>query len=318
MRPGAWLPAALTLAGGLAVFAARSDSLRETAFTILLCIALTSSLNIFLGFTGYVNFGNIVFFGLGGYTGMYFLTVYDWPLYGGALAGGFVAAALAVLLGLAILRLRGAYFALATIGVNEAARAFVTNFTPFGGATGLSLNFAAYQKYGGAAQALWLVYGAMLAVVVATLLAALAIKRSRFGLGLLAIREDEDAALTLGVDATLYKTLAYGASAFFPGVAGALFFFKNGNIEPGDAFRLQMSIESLVMLMLGGLGTVLGPVLGAFGYERLRGLLLTSAALKNLHLVFAGFALLLIVLFVPHGIVGTLRRRYPKTRRYLE
>jgi branched-chain amino acid transport system permease protein len=317
-RPGSWLVLLGTLAGGLAIPAIGNDSLRETAFTILLCIALTSSLNIFLGFTGYVNFGHIVFFGLGGYTGMYFLTAYDWPLAGAALAGGFVAAALAVLLGLPILRLRGAYFALATIGINEAARAFVNNFAPFGGATGLSLNFTVYQRYGGAAHALWATYGAMLAATMATLVTALAIKRSRFGLGLLAIREDEEAALTLGVDAALYKALAYGISAFFPGVVGALFFFKNGNIEPGDAFRLHMSIESLVMLMLGGQGTVLGPVLGALGYERLRGVLLTSAALKNLHLVFAGLALLLIVLFMPHGIVGGLRRRYPKSRRYLE
>jgi branched-chain amino acid transport system permease protein len=308
----------LILVAGLAVLVIRDDSLRETAFTVLLYVALASSLNIFLGFTGYVNFGHIVFFGLGGYAAMYFLAVHNWPLPAAALAGGFVASALAVILGLAVLRLRGAYFALATIGVNEAARAFVNNFAPFGGATGLSLNFSAYQQYGGASAALWTVYGLMLAVALATVFTALAIKGSRFGLGLLAIREDEDAALAMGVDAPSYKTLAYGISAFFPGVVGALFFFKNGNIEPGDAFRLHLSIEVLVMIMLGGQGTVLGPALGALGYERLRGLLLTSEVLKNMHLVFAGLSLLLIVLFVPLGIVGELRRRIRRLRRFLE
>jgi branched-chain amino acid transport system permease protein len=317
-RPGVWLTPLATLAAGLAVLAAHNDSLRETAFTILFYVAIASSLNIFLGFTGYVNFGHIVFFGLGGFAGMYFMTAHNWPLPGAALAGGFVASALAVILGLAILRLRGAYFALATIGINEAARAFVNNFAPFGGATGMSLNFAVYQKYGGAASALWTVYGMMLAVAVAAVLVSLAVKGSRFGLGLLAIREDEDAALTMGVDAPLYKTAAYAISAFFPGVVGALFFFKNGNIEPADAFRLHMSIESLVMIMLGGQGTVLGPALGALGYERLRGLLLTSESLKNMHLVLAGVSLLLIVLFAPHGIVGAVRRRFPKWRRLLE
>ncbi|NLH47750.1 MAG: branched-chain amino acid ABC transporter permease [Myxococcales bacterium] len=317
-QPPVWLYPLLLLAAGAAVFFAHDDSLRETAFIVLLYIVLVSSLNIFLGFTGYVNFGHIVFFGLGGYTAMYFLTAHAWSLFAAALAGGFVASALAVLLGMAVLRLRGAYFALATIGVNEAARAFVNNFGPFGGATGLSLNFVVYQKYGGPAQALWFVYGLMLAVALAVVIVSLAIKRSRFGLGLLAIREDEDAAQTMGVDAPLFKTLAYAVSAFFPGVVGALYFFKNGNIEPGDAFRLHMSIESLVMIMLGGQGTVLGPLVGALGYERLRGLLLTSDLFKNMHLVFAGGALLLIVLFIPQGIVGALRHRFTRLRRYLE
>ena len=121
----------------------------------------------------------------------------------------------------------------------------------------------------------------------------------------------------MGVSAPRFKTAAYALSALAPGMVGTLFFFKNGNVEPGDAFRLQMSIEMLVMVMLGGQGTVLGPVLGAVTYERLRGFLLTSPLFKNLHLAFAGLALLLIVLFVPTGVVGWLRARFPRLRRLL-
>src|SRR4030042_1101000 len=100
------------------------------------------------------------------------------------------------------------------------------------------------------------------------------IRTSKFGLGLMAIRENEDAAEVMGVVAPSAKTWAYVLSAIFPGIVGVLFFFKNGNVEPGDAFRLHLSIETLVMVMLGGQGTVLGPVLGALGYQWLRGALL--------------------------------------------
>src|SRR4030042_1148014 len=154
LRPGLWIPLSFVLIWGLAVLVLRQDTLRETTFVLLMFVGLASSLNILLGYTGYVSFGHIVFFGLGGYTGFYLLSQQGWPLYIAALAGGVLSAGLAWLLGLAVLRLRGAYFALATIGLNEAARAFVSNFAPFGGATGLFVHFSAYEKYGGARPAL--------------------------------------------------------------------------------------------------------------------------------------------------------------------
>jgi branched-chain amino acid transport system permease protein len=98
---------------------------------------------------------------------------------------------------------------------------------------------------------------------------------------------------------------------------GAMFFFKNGHIEPHDAFRLHMSIEWIVMVMLGGFGTVLGPLIGAAAYQRLRGLLLVSPLFKNIQLAVAGGLLLLIILFVPAGVVGWLRQRFTKLRRVL-
>ena len=317
-QPGFWLTLSLVLVGGLAVLVTHQDTLREMVFTLLMFVSLVSSLNILLGYTGYINFGHIVFFGLGGYTGFYLLSQQNWSLYSAALAGGFVSALLAALLGLSILRLRGAYFALATIGINEAARAFVNNFGPFGGPTGMFVNFSVYSQYGGAAQALWTIYTLLLVITLLVLLVSFLVKYSRFGLGLMAIREDEDAAMVMGVNAPRLKTIAYVISAFFPGIIGTLFFFKNGNVEPDDAFRLQMSIEILVMVMLGGLGTVLGPVVGAVAYERLRGYLLTSPIFKNLHLAFAGLSLLLIVLFVPAGLIGWLRARFPRLRGVLE
>jgi len=317
-QPAFWLTIAVVLAIGLLTLVTAQDTLREGMFTLLMFVALASSLNILLGYTGYVSFGHIVFFGLGGYCGFYLLSQRGWPLHSAALAGGVASAVLAMLLGLAILRLRGAYFALATIGINEAARAFVNNFDPFGGPTGLFVNFAVYQRYGGASQALWQTFTFLWVVTIVVLVTSFMIKYSRFGLGLLAIREDEDAALVMGVRAPVAKTMAFMISAFFPGIIGTLFFFKNGNVEPGDAFRLHMSIETLVMVMLGGQGTVFGPLLGAATYQELRRYLLTSPVFKNLHLAFAGLVLLLIILFVPAGVLGWLRRRFPRLRRVLE
>jgi branched-chain amino acid transport system permease protein len=308
----------LVLIWGLFVLVVRRDTFRETAFTLMMCVALASSLNILLGYTGYVSFGHIVFFGLGGYFGFYLLSIHEWPLVPASLAGGLLSALLAGLVGMAVLRLRGAYFALATIGINEAARAFVSNFEPFGGATGLFINFAIYEQYGGAGPALWTTFTYLWVTTLMVLFISYLVKHSRFGLGLMAIREDEDAAMVMGVKAPQAKTITYVISAFFPGVIGTLYFFKNGNVEPGDAFQLHMSIESLVMVMLGGQGTVLGPLVGALTYQGLRGYLITSPIFKSLHLAVAGLILLLIVLFVPAGAVGWVRDRFPRWRRVLE
>ncbi len=323
LHPGFWITLLIVLGLGLAPVFTRDASTREVGFTILLAITMAVSLNIILGYTGYVSFGHVVFYGLGGYVGMYLIGTWKAPLPMAVLGGGAAAAVLAFLLGKAILRLRGAYFALATIGVNEAVRTFVSNFTPFGGPTGIELQFSVYKPYGGAAQALWLTYYGVVGIALFAVLLSYYIKTSKFGLGLMSIREDEDAAEVMGVVTPNAKTLAFVFSAFLPGMLGVLFFFKNGNVEPADAFRLGFSIESLVMIMLGGQGTLLGPVIGALGYQRLRSTLLTSSAmigslpLKDFQLVIAGLLMLVIILFIPAGLVGWLRQRFAFLRRIL-
>ena len=312
-----WVVVGAVGAAGLWPLITRSDTARENMFLILMFVTLASSLNIVLGYTGYVNFGHIVFFGLGGYVGFFLIAKQGWHLIPAALAASLVTAALAAALGSIVLRLRGAYFALATIGINEAMRALMINWETFGGAVGLEMDFRRYQAYGGPRDALWLAYGLLVLVALGAVVLSYGVRMSKFGLGLLAIREDEDAAMVLGIAAPRAKTIAYVLSAIFPAMVGTLFFFKNGNIEPGDAFRLHMSVEGIVMIMLGGYGTVMGPVVGAAAYERLRGYLLTSPLFKNLQLAFAGLLLLLIILFVPDGLVGWLRNRFPKVRRVL-
>jgi branched-chain amino acid transport system permease protein len=317
-RPFFWIVLAVTAIFALVPGISGDVSLRESLLLGAVYIVLASNLNLMIGYTGYVNFGNIAFFGLGGYLGMYMVTVLHWPLWLASLIAGACVSLLALLLGLGILRLRGAYFALATIGIVEAVKALVANLPVFGGASGMYLSFSSFAPLGGPRHALWIVYFAIVALMGVSLLLSLAIKNSKFGLGLFAIREDEDAAIVLGVRAPWYKSAIYAISAFIPAMVGTLYFFKNGVILPDQAFDLTLSIEAIVMLMLGGQGTVFGAAFGAFVYEQFRGFLLTSPTFSQFQLVVAGVLLLAIVLFLPGGFTGWLYRRLPKLRKVLE
>ena len=293
-------------------------SMREELFLVFMLMTLASSINIIMGYTGYVSFGHIVFFGLGGYVSFWLMFTYNVSFFLAALAGAIPAVLLALVVGIPILRLRGAYFALATIGINEAMRAFTNNFDPFGGSVGLFFNFSVYDAYGGAANAAKVAYATMVVVALATITTSFFIRRSKFGLSLMAIREDQDVAQVVGIDPARRKVIAYVVSAFFPALAGAAFFFKNGIIEPHVAYDLQRSIESLVMVVLGGIGTVTGPIVGAALYEWLRGFLITNPTLAAYQLFLAGLLLLLVVLFVTAGLVGWLRNRFPVLRTYVQ
>jgi branched-chain amino acid transport system permease protein len=317
-RPVFWL--VLVTAAVFAYLPVRGNniSLREDLILVAVAIILASNLNLMIGYTGYVNFGHIVFYGLGGYVGLYLTTVRNWNLVVAAITAGIAVSIFAFLLGLAILRLRGAYFALATIGVLVAVQAFVSNFDPWGRSTGLYIEFTSYESLGGAVRALWVIYFLVIAIMALSMMLSLGIKISKFGLGLFAIREDEDAAVVLGVNATVYKSIVFSISAFLPAVVGTLMFFKNGMIDPSIAFEFMLSLEGIVMLMLGGQGTVVGAALGPGLYERLRSWLLTSPRLSNFHLVIAGGLLLIVILFAPGGLIGWLYRLLPRSQEVIE
>ena len=316
-RPFFWI-----IALAIAVFAAAplggDVELRESLLLAAVYITLASNLNLMLGYAGYVNFGSIVFFGLGGYFCIYFMGTLGWGLVPALIVSGVAVSAAALVFGLGILRLRGVHFALATIGVNEAVMAFVTNFQPWGGSTGIYLSTELFQPLGGPGPALWIIYYLLVGIMGASLYLSYFVKRSKFGLGLASIGQNEDAAAVLGVPTPRYKALAYSASAFLPAIAGGLYFFKGAFIQPADAFDLTLSTEAIVITMLGGSGTIVGPALGAYLYEELRGWLLTSDTFANFQLVVAGVLLLLIVQFAPDGLMGFFYRRWPRLRRLLE
>jgi len=317
-RPFFWIISAVVAAFAIWPVWGNNVGLRESLIIAALYITLASNLNLMLGYAGYINFGSIVFFGLGGYICVWLVNAQGWPLSASLLAAGLCVSALALLFGLGILRLRGAFFALATIGVNEGVQAFVENFTPWGGSSGIYLSPTIFTPLGGPARALWVIYFLMVAVMGLSLYLSYAVKTSKFGLGLLAIGQNEDAAAVLGVPTPLYKALVYSVSAFLPALAGGLYFLKSSFIQPSDAFDLTVSTEAIVIAMLGGQGTITGVALGAYLYEELRGFLLTSETFSHFQLVVSGVLLLIIVLFFPSGLMGFIYKRFPRTQKVLE
>ena len=153
-RPFFWLILATVAVFVLLPLRGNNVGLRESLLLAAVAIILAGSVNLMIGYAGYVNFGNIVFYGLGGYFGIFFSTKLGWRIVPAALTAGVAVSIFALIFGSAILRLRGAYFALATIGINQAVKAFVTNFRPCGRAEGIYLEFTAYQPLGGPMRAL--------------------------------------------------------------------------------------------------------------------------------------------------------------------
>jgi branched-chain amino acid transport system permease protein len=317
-RPFFWIIALVIAAFAGLPALGNNVELRESLALACVYITLASNLNMMLGYAGYINFGSIVFFGLGGYISVWLVDTHGWSLALSLLAAGVGVSVLALLFGLGILRLRGAFFALSTIGIVEGVQAFAENFTPWGGSSGIYMSPQVFQPLGGPGQALWVIYFALVAAMGASLYLSYAVKTSKFGLGLLAIGQNEDAAAILGVPTPLYKALIYSASAFLPAIVGGLYFIKGAFIQPSDAFDLTLSTEAIVICMLGGQGTVTGVALGAYLYEELRGYLLTSSTFANFQLTIAGVLLLIIVLFFPSGLMGWVYDRFPRTKKVLE
>jgi branched-chain amino acid transport system permease protein len=317
-RPFFWI-ITLVIAAFVALPAIGNNvEMRESLALACVYITLASNLNMMLGYAGYINFGSIVFFGLGGYICIWLVDSYGWSLALSLLAAGVGVSGLSFIFGLGILRLRGPFFALSTIGIVEGVQAFTENFGPWGGSSGIYISPQVFQPLGGSAQALWVIYFLLVAAMGASLYLSYAIKTSKFGLGLIAIGQNEDAAAILGVPTPRYKALVYSASAFLPAITGGLYFFKGAFIQPSDAFDLTLSTEAIVICMLGGQGTVTGVALGAYLYEELRGYLLTTATFSNFQLVISGALLLVIVLFFPSGLMGWVYSRFPRTKKVLE
>jgi len=256
--------------------------------------------NILGGFTGYVSFGNSSFYGLGTYGTAIAMAQLHWPFGIGLALGAFLAVACAVLFGIPILRLRGHYFAIATLGLSATLAAIIANLDIAGKNIGLILPLtradnAFYEE-------------ALLLLIAATATVAW-IAKSRFGTALLAIREDEDAAQVMGVNTTRYKIAALALSAFFTGIAGGIHAYWITFVDPAGSFDLTLNVRMVIMAMFGGPGTVYGPLIGAFTlsavYDILASSISTAAAL------LFGLVIVLAVIFMPRGLwdlAGGFRR----------
>jgi branched-chain amino acid transport system permease protein len=272
---------------------------------IFMWIALAGSWNLISGLTGYVSFGHVAFFGAGAYTGAILVASAGWPWPLAALAGGAGAVVLAVVIGYPCLRLKGPYFAIAMLGLNEVLRALVSYFEGLtGGGNGLSLPTL------DASVPIYYVMGVLAIVVTAT---SWLIVTSRFGLRLMTIREDEVAAEAMGIDTFHHKLGAFLLSAAGPGVAGALTARDQGYIEPVSVFPLALTVTMIVMALFGGKGTVFGPVLGAVVLFIAQEIV--WARYPYFHPLLFGAVIVAVVLLMPRGVLGLLQQRYrlPRT-----
>jgi branched-chain amino acid transport system permease protein len=277
----------------------------RSVLQIFMWIALAGSWNLISGLTGYVSFGHVAFFGVGAYTGAILIATAGWPWPLAALGGGVGACVLAVVIGYPCLRLKGPYFAIAMLGLNEVLRALVSYFEGLtGGGNGLSLPTLDATRH------IYYVMGALAAVVTG---GAYVIATSRFGLRLMTIREDEVAAEAMGVDTLHHKLVAFMLSSIGPGIAGALTARDQGYIEPISVFPLAITVTMIVMALFGGKGTVWGPVLGAVVLFVVQEVV--WARYPYVHPLLFGAIIVAVVLLMPRGILGLLQVRYrlPRT-----
>jgi len=287
--------AVLLLVGAPAVL---SPFLIQFLINLFMLAALAESWNIIGGFTGYASFGNVAFFGIGAYTTGVLLTVGGLPFALALPAAGLLAMAFGALIGLPILRLKGHYFAIATLGVAETTREIVYNLKITGGGTGLTMPITKSPLP---------FFYLMLAILLAATLVNWWLSASRFGYGLIAIREDEDAAAAMGINSALYKTVAFALSGAFAGLAGGVFAYWITFIDPDGVFRVIMTIQMIIMAVFGGMGTVVGPLLGALVLASVSEVL--STQLVSLAELFNGLIVILVVLFMPRGLVDVIRKR---------
>lgn len=278
------------------------------ATTIAMFVIIAGGWNVIGGLTGYPAFGNVVFFGIGAYTVGLLVTKAHWPFALTVAAAVVVCAAAAALIGLPLLRLRGHYFAVASLGVAVATGEVINNLGFFGGASGIFLPIVRSDL---------LFYYLMLGGAVATVAITWLVLRSRFGFGLIAIREDEGAAAVIGVNTTLYKVAAYMLSAALTGFAGAVFAQWNVFIDQSTAFTVDISIDSILMALIGGIGTIFGPVIGAVVLEFLIQIFAGNGDVAVYAQIGLGILLTVAVIFLPRGIVDFFGGRSSFTLGYL-
>jgi branched-chain amino acid transport system permease protein len=292
MKSVGWWIALALIAALLAVLPWIGNTvLVQFGINVLLLATLAQGWNIIGGYAGYPSFGNSVFYGLGAYGVAIAMVQYQLPFWVGMALGLALGVAFAGLLGLAVLRLRGHYVAICTLGLAFVMTAIVSNLEIAGGNIGLVLPLLRSEV---------LFYELALGLLVLATLTIFWLSRSRFGLGLIAIRENEEGAAVMGVNTTLYKVLAFMLSAAFTALAGGIYAYYITFIDPVGVFDIGLNVKMIIMAVFGGPGSVLGPVVGAFILSAISEVLATKVT--SIASMFFGIVIVIAVVFMPRGI----------------
>lgn len=280
---------------------------------IFMYAVISQGMNLMSGYMGYLPFGNAMFFGIGAYVTAIGMSK-DLSFLIATPLAAIIAIIFGILLGLPVLRLRGHYFAIATIGMSGAILSVVQNATEVtGGAMGTTLPIidkspeVTYNYF----------YLAMFSLMVITSLTIYLVIKSKFGFGIRSIKANEEAANSMGINTTYHKVVAWAISAFFTSLAGAIYAYWMSFIAPDEVFDVMIAVNTIVIMLIGGAGTILGPTIGAFLFELLSEV--TWSTFLEYHLAVLGITTIIIVFFVPKGVIGTftdlIKRRGLKLRK---
>jgi branched-chain amino acid transport system permease protein len=300
------------VAAAVAVPAVADDATLRTLAGVFMFAGLASAWNIIGGFTGYASFGNVVFFGLGGYTVAVLMVHARWGFWTALPVAVAVGGVYAALVGLPVLRLRGHYFAIATLGVAEGTREIVLNLSSLtGGGAGISLPVLGSQAVTASPGNTGFYY-LFLAALGVTISVAFAVSRSRFGYGLRAIHDDEQGAAATGINTTRSKLAAFALSGALTALIGALYAFQQVAIYPERLFSVEITVLMVAMAVIGGMGTIAGPVIGAVGLQLLADYL--RQRYLGLHLIVFGSLVVAVVVLMPEGLASALSQAFRERR----
>jgi branched-chain amino acid transport system permease protein len=306
-----WLAGIAAFAGMIGLQQLIDPGTQRLLTAVFLFVALAQGWNIIGGYTGYASFGQVAFFGLGAYTVAVLMNNYHVSFWAALPVAMVVGVVFAVAIGLPLLRLRGHYFAIATLGAAEGSREVINNMTPVtGGGLGITI-----PTFGAQAPTAYFgkpgFYLAFLVVAAASVVIAAVLSRSRFGYSMVAVHQDEDAAAGVGINTTKVKVVAFAVSAAIVACAGGLYAFQQIEFYPTDVFDANFTVLMVIMVVIGGSGTVLGPLVGAVGLELLAQFLRENFDKFN-QLIF-GAIIVVVVVFFPQGVVNFIRDAW-KTR----
>jgi branched-chain amino acid transport system permease protein len=277
----------------------RDRHLLHILIAIFVYVTLVQSWNLPGGYTGYTSFGHVLFFGIGGYTTAMLVVFLSVPTVITYLIAGILSSLVALIFGYISLRLKGPYFAIATLALATMGRYVFLNFEIFGGAEGVLMPMSPLSPD---IEKIPYYYGALLVAALTTLTVYL-ITKTRLGLGLMAIRENEEKAAGAGINTTKHKVIAFIVSAFFPGVIGGLYASYLEYVNPDSCFSILYSANILLMAILGGIGTIAGPILGSAVVVILSEIFSVVIGHQGRLIVF-GLLLTFMAIYLPGGLLS--------------
>ena len=276
-----------------------TSNVKRYLLQIFLYIALGEAWNLLSSFAGMTSLGQQLYVGLAGYSVAVMTSTYGQPLWVSLVAGGAVSVVVALLLSQVLFRMEGMYLAIGTWVAAEAMEKVFLNWQFVNQGSGMNVKLSPYPSI----DQLYLI---ALVVAAVSLVVVCAILRSKLGLGLLAMRDDPVAAASVGISLARNRLIVYVIAALLVGLAGGVFFVNKGTIYPDSGFSVGWTVSCVFICIIGGSGTVLGPVAGSVLYVLLQEFLAHYPGWSNIML---GVITLLVIFFLPDGIVGTLRRR---------